>query len=114
MTKEYMKQILVGKKKLFKREIVRFVTVHKFDEISVKHLYDKMLERKEMKPYFPDTYAKGRQCDKSYFFNVAATIFPGEISNLIVHANNQRFEKSGDDEEKENLFINDEWVQLLQ
>ena len=87
MTKEYMKLILAGKKKLFKRGDVTFITVHKFNEISVCALYSKMLERDEMKPYFPEKFPKGRSCDKEYFFNIAATVFPEEISSLVNHAN---------------------------
>ena len=59
MTKDFMKMILLGTKKLFKKADVTFVSVNKYDEISVKNLYDKMLEREEMKPYFPDSYPKG-------------------------------------------------------
>ena len=66
-----------------------------------------------MKPYFPDSYSKGRQCDKEYFFNIAATIFPQEMEHLIEFANNQRFEKTGKEEEDENIFVNDEWMKLL-
>jgi len=31
-----------------------------------------------------------------------------------MHANNQRFDKSGDEEKDENIFVNDEWMKLLQ
>ena len=92
-----MKEILKGEKKLFRRAEINDITVHKYDEISVKKLYDKMLQREEMKPFFPNKYPKGRQCDKKYFYNVAATLFPQEMANLIMHANNQRFTKTGDD-----------------
>ena len=60
MTKEYMKEILIGNKELYPKGMVNFVNVHKYNEISVKELYPKMLQRKEMKPYFPDSYPKGR------------------------------------------------------
>ena len=42
-----------------------------------------------------------------------ATVFPEETSSLITHANNQRFEKSGDDKEKETIHVSDEWMNLL-
>ena len=60
MTKDFMKEILSNNKKLLKRNKVNFVSVNKFDEISVKNLYEKMLKREELKPYFPDSYPKGR------------------------------------------------------
>ena len=82
-----MKEILCGNKQLIARSRINFVSVHKFDEISVKKLYAKMLARDELKAYFPNSYPKGRQCDKAYFFNVCATIFPSEMEKLIRHAN---------------------------
>ena len=96
MTKDHMKAVLSGEKKLLPRSQVNFVSVNKYDEISVKNLYSKMLAREELKPYFPNTYPKGRQCDKAYFFNICATIFPDEIAELIMFANNQRYDKSGE------------------
>ena len=88
MTKDHMKAVLAGEKKLLPRTSINFVRVNKYDEISVKTLYSKMLQKDELKPYFPDKYPKGRQCDKAYFFNICATIFPNEIAELIMFANN--------------------------
>ena len=31
-----------------------------------------------------------------------------------MHANNQRFTKSGEEEQNENILVNDEWMALLQ
>ena len=62
VTKDYMKAILAGTKDLLGKHEVKSVTVKKFDEISVKDMYPKLLERDEMKPYFPDKYPIGRQC----------------------------------------------------
>ena len=36
MTRDHMKLILKGEKKLLKRAEVNYVSVHKYDEISVK------------------------------------------------------------------------------
>ena len=43
MTKDHMKAILSGRKKLFNRRDIKFVVVPKYDEISVKCLYDKFV-----------------------------------------------------------------------
>lgn len=43
LTKEWVKDIFAGKKKLFKIGAVNFIEVPKYDEISVKELYDKFL-----------------------------------------------------------------------
>ena len=60
MTKDFMKLVLKGEKKLMKRSEVTDISVNKYDEISIKNIYDKMLQRDELKPFFPDSYPKGR------------------------------------------------------
>ena len=114
MTKDFMKLILKNEQKLLTLAEVKEVNVNKYDEISVKKIYDKMLQRKELQPYFPDTYPKGRQCDKKYFQNICATKFPDEVAELIKHANDQRFTKTGDEEDHETIVVNNDWMEKLQ
>ena len=59
-----MKLVLQGDKKLLAKSELKEINVNKYDEISVKNIYSMMLQREELKPYFPDKYPKGRQCDK--------------------------------------------------
>ena len=76
-TKDYAKEIFSEEKQLIKKKNVYFIDVPKFDELSVKNLYDELLNLDNMKKYFPSTYPKGRQCDREYLFNVSNTIHPG-------------------------------------
>ena len=55
-----MKAIFAGTKKLMKLKDVKFIQAPKYDEISVKNLYDRFIVLENMKQYFPDKYAKGR------------------------------------------------------
>ena len=41
--KDFMKEVLSGSKKLLKMKDVKFVNVVKYEELSVKNLYDKLL-----------------------------------------------------------------------
>ncbi len=86
MTKDHLKAVLVGRKRLLARKDVNEVVVPCYDELSVKAWYPKMLTRPELQPLFPDKFAKGRQIDKDYFWNVCHTIFPEEVQALIEHA----------------------------
>ena len=56
-----------------RKSMVKYIDVPHYDELSVKNLYDKFLQLDGMHQYFPDKYAKGRQCDREYMFNVANT-----------------------------------------
>ena len=60
LTKEFVKGMMAGNKKLMKRADVRFITVTKYDELSVKNLYDKFIVLDGMAQYFPNGYPKGR------------------------------------------------------
>ena len=75
-TKDFAKEVYSGRKMLLKLQDVRFVTIIKYDELSVKNLYAKFLLLDGMPNYFPNTYPKGRQCDREYMFNVANTLHP--------------------------------------
>ena len=78
-TKDYAKDIFSEKKCLMKKKDVLYIEVPKYDELSVKNMYPKLLKLVGMSEYFPDTYPKGRQCDRDYLFNVANTLHEGVI-----------------------------------
>ena len=59
-TKDFAKDLLAGNKKLLKKREVKFIKVKKYDELSVKNLYNDFLELPGMKDYFPNKYAVGR------------------------------------------------------
>ena len=91
LTKDMIKQVIAGQKKLLKLSNVKFISAPKYDEISVKNLYNNLLELEGMKKYFPDRYSKGRQCDREYMFNIANTLHPQIIGEIIEHALKQRY-----------------------
>jgi hypothetical protein len=79
MTKEWVRMILSGEKKLMKLNDIRPVEVGYFPEVSVKHLYAEFKARPPMVPYLPDTMPKGRQLDKKYFFTIVNTLYNDEL-----------------------------------
>ena len=89
------------------------IDVPKYDELSVKGLYDKLLSLDNMKKYFPDTYPKGRGCDRDYMFNVANTLHPGVVQELIDHAVRQRHDPTIDQNKQESIMISQKWVEEL-
>ena len=89
-TKDYAKEIFSEKKLLIRKKHMMYIDVPKYDELFVKNLYKKLLALENMEKYFPDKYPKGRQCDRDYLFNVANTLHPGFVQELINHALKQR------------------------
>ncbi len=90
-THDTLKDVFAGKKKLMKLNKVRFISVPKYNELSVKGLYGKLLTLEGMEPYFPSAYPLGRQCDRDYLFNIAYTLHPKTVQELIDHALKQRY-----------------------
>ena len=112
-TREFAKEVLRGDKKLLKRSEVKWVEVMKYDELSVKQLYDKLLALPMMKDYFPNKYPKGRCCDRDYMFNVANTLHEEVVTELVEHALNQRHAPDGIKMQDESVLINEHWANEL-
>ena len=66
-----------------------------------------------MKFYFPDSYPKGRQCDREYMFNVANTLYEKITTEVVQHAHLQRNAFTSDKQKKEAVMISDHWKQEL-
>ena len=59
-TKDFAKKVFSGRKRLLKMREIKFINVTKYEELSVKNLYDNFFSLEGMKFYFPDKYPKGR------------------------------------------------------
>ena len=112
-TKDYAKLVLSGQKKLLKRDEVKFVEVTHYDELSVKNLYDKLIELEGMRDYFPVKYPKGRYCERDYMFNVANTLHQKVVTELTEHALKQRFATDADNYQRESIKISEHWSKEL-
>ena len=98
---------------MMKLAMVKFISVPKSDELSVKNLYDKLVQLEGMAQFFPDSYPKGRQCDRDYLFNVLNTFHPEIMKELIEYALKQRHALEGGKQELESVLANDHWANEL-
>ena len=76
VNKDFLKDVLVGKKQLFKKAEVKDITVPHYDELSVKALYPQFKKDPIFMSYFPDKYPAGKAPPRDYFFNVLNTLHP--------------------------------------
>ena len=113
-TKDLLKAVLAGKKKLLKMKDVNFCNPPAFDEIGVKALYEKIIKLPGMAAYFPDSLPKGRQMQKSYMYNVWNTLHPQDVKAVIDYANSQRYSISNEEVKQDTIVITEEWHQELQ
>ena len=105
MTKDHLKAVLQGKKKLLKIDQVKHCNAPKFDEIGVKALYDEIVKIPNMKLYFPDSYPAGKQCDRTYMYNVWNTLYPEDVKEVINYANAQRFSELNDRVQQDSILM---------
>ena len=92
---------------------VKFVNVVKYDELSVLHLYEKLIMLEGMAVYFPSSYPQVRSCDRSYMFNVANTLHYEVVQNLIKHALKVRHTIDAESMKEERIMTNDHWEKEL-
>ena len=112
-TKDFAKAVFSGQKRLLKMREVKFINVTKYDELSVKRLYDEFIALEGMKFYFPDKYPKGRCCDRDYMFNVANTLYESLVTEIIQHALIQRNAVDSDKKKNEAVLLSDHWKNEL-
>ena len=60
LNKDFIKLLFQEKKKLLKKKDTIPLKPPCFDELSVARLYNHVVSRPGMAPYFPDSYPKGR------------------------------------------------------
>ena len=112
-TKDVLRDIFAGNKHVLKLVDVNFIQVVKYDELSVKSLYDKLIKLPSMSSFFPDKYPKGKVCDREYLFNIANTLHPAVMKELIEYALSQRHNIAGQEMQQEAVLATDHWASEL-
>ena len=86
---------------------VNFCNPPLYDEIGVSALYSKVVMMPGMSKYFPDKFPKGRQCCRTYMYNIWNTLHPADVKQVIQHANNKRYSVNSDRVKEETIVITD-------
>ena len=92
---------------------MRFINVPAYSEISVKHMYPKLMKLENMAKYFPDKYAKGNQCCQKYMYNVFNTLFPALCKEVIDFANANRYAITGEKIKEDCIVMTEDWEEEL-
>ena len=83
LNKDFIKLVLVEKKKLLSLSKVKNVHIPKYDELSVKKLWPLMHNAEDFMVYMPDPTPDGRLPDRQYFWNVLNTVNSEYVSQLV-------------------------------
>lgn len=65
---------------------VKHISVPHYPEMNIKHLFSHYKDDESLSKYLPSKFAKGRQVDRTFFFNVFNTIYPKELAKMISNA----------------------------
>ena len=76
VNKDFLKDVLSGKKMLMKKAEVQKIAVPHYDELSVKALWPQFANDAEFTMYFPDKYPVGKGPPRQYFFDILNTLYP--------------------------------------
>ena len=109
VNKDFLKDVLVGKKQLMKKSAIKSIEVPHYEEISVKALYPEFKKDAEMMSYFPDKYPAGKAPPREYFFNILNTIYPEYLQEVMLHASKQRMTTEGEAMKKESIKMTEFW-----
>ena len=113
VNKDFLKDVLVGKKHLMKKQQVNYITVPHYDELAVKALWPDLKKDADFMSYFPSVYPKGRGPPRDYFFNILHTVKPDYLQQLLEHANKMRMAAGGPGQQTEAIKISQYWEEEL-
>lgn len=112
-TKDFIRKVLSGEKKMMKRELVKFIVVPNYDELSVKNLFPLFRKNAQLMLYLPDEYPENRGPDRTYFFNILNTLDSDYTGKMVAHANQLRFGSGNADQANDEVIVNEEmWTAL--
>lgn len=113
MTKDFLKDVLAGRKMLLRKSEVKPIMVPQYDELSVKRLFPEFKKDAQFMAYFPDHYPPSRGPPREYFFNVMNTLQPDYLANIMQHASKERMSTQGEDMKNQSIEISDFWFDAL-
>ena len=109
LNRDFLKAIIEGKKQLLKATAVKRVSVPHYEELAVKNIFPRVKDEPEVMVYLPDKLPKSKLPDRQYFFNVLNTVRQEYVTELIAHANRQRFSADRPDIEMETISVHENW-----
>ena len=113
VNKDFIKDVLAGKKQLMKKGEVMHVQIPHYEELSVRRIYPMFKKDPTFQQYFPDRYNKDKGPPRQYFFNILATLYPEYLKECVDHACEQRMSVSGAAVQKESIKISQFWEEEL-
>jgi len=90
-TLAYLKSLLSGEKSFFKNQEVRPVKVPRYKTLSIKHVLEYAMSRRQISKYLPDQDDKSEpQVDRDFVFTIVNTVDPNYFPSQLARIENER------------------------
>ena len=99
--KDFLKDVLAGRKLLLSLKEVKWCKAPDYDELGVTHIYPLMKDNPRFSLYMPTKLPKGRFPCREFFWNVMNTYDEEYTQNLFKHSMLQRNSANNQDMQKE-------------
>jgi hypothetical protein len=110
----FIRAILSGAKKVIKQIEVKRISVPKYEELSVKNLYDDAMNDHDLSQYLPDRdQLSNKLPERDFFFGILGTIKQDYLNQIIDHAEKSRYKPNDQGKKSDAIMITDEWLQEL-
>ena len=83
ITKDFFKDVFAERKLLLNFAEVKNINVPHYPELCFKDIYEQYKNDPQLKKFLPDNFAKGRQIDRNFFFNVFISLNPEKLAEII-------------------------------
>lgn len=94
---------------LLKIQDVKQINVPHYKELNVKDIYEHYKSDPKLMKHLPDNFAKGRQIDRTFFFNIFNTLYPEQLATMIQHSRDKRFDTAEEEIKRETITITEDW-----
>ena len=79
LNRSFYKALFKGEKEVLKVNQVNMINVPKVAELKVRTMLDSLDKVPLILNYLPDNFKKRRTIDRTWFFNVLNTVYPGYL-----------------------------------
>ena len=111
--KDFLKDVLAGRKKLFRRADTKFLEVPRYKELAYINLKEQAYQDPEVAAYLPDPKEGQREVDRLFFFTILSTLRTEWLLENIQNARLVRHVKDPEEEKDEVIHLTDEMYAFL-
>ena len=113
ITKDFLRDVFRELKALFKVTEIKHIVVPHYEEISVTAVFETYKNDEALMKYLPEIRAKGKQLDRTFFFNILNTVYPEVLPAIIASSREQRESRLSQGENRESIDIAANWAEEL-